>query len=105
MRILKDDLHLAAHVAHRRPGQRRQLTPLEADAAAGRLDEPDEAASERGLAAAGLPDQTERLAVLHVETYAVDRLDVLARTPEQPGPHREVFLEIANLEQRQLTQP
>ena len=36
--ILEDHLHLAAHLAHRRSRQRRQLLTLEGDGAAGRLD-------------------------------------------------------------------
>ena len=102
VRVLEDDLHLAAHLAHRRRVQRQQLAPLEGDAAAGRLDEPDKAAPERRLAATRFADQPNRLAVVNVETDAVDRLDLFAPVPEHPGPHREIFLQVADLEQRHL---
>jgi hypothetical protein len=105
VRILKDHLHLAAHLAHLRSGESGQLPAFEGDSAAGRLDQPNEAASQAGLAAARLADQSDRLSLLHIEAHAVNRPDVLSRAPQQPGRHRKIFLQITNFEQRHLTQP
>ena len=48
---------------------------MEDDLAAGRLVELQDRAAGRGLAAAGLADQAERLALLDLEGDAVDGLD------------------------------
>ena len=82
-----------------------EVAPREGDGARGGLDQPNDAAPERGLAAAALADEAERLAVLDVERDAVERLDVLARAPEQPRPDREMFLEVSDFEERHLTRP
>ena len=105
VRILKDHLHLAAHLAHRRSSQGGQILPLEGDGAARRHDQPDEAASQAGLAATRLANQSHRLAVLHIEAYAIDRLDVLVRAPQQAGRNREIFLQIPDFEQWHFMQP
>ena len=47
--------------------------PSKLDRAAGRLEQPGEQPAGGGLAAAGLADQAERLALADVEVDAVDR--------------------------------
>ena len=53
--VLEDDLHAAAHVAHLGIAEGEDVPPLEFDAAAGRLDQTQDAAPERRLAAADSP--------------------------------------------------
>src|SRR5262249_18712186 len=74
--VLEDHLHA--------PAQRDQVAPLHAvdvlaveqDLAGGRLLQPQDAAAGRGLAAAALAHQAQRLAAADREVDAVDRLHV-----------------------------
>jgi len=58
---------------------------LERDLSRRRLDQTQDAAAGRGLAAARFPDQAERLALLDRERDAIDRPD-LGGAAEQPVP-------------------
>jgi hypothetical protein len=101
VRVLEDHLHA--------PAQRDQLAALHAvdvlaveqDLAGSRPFEPQDAASGRGLAAAALTNQPQRLAALDVEIDAVDRLHVadLACQHDALG-DREVHGKAAHLEKR-----
>ncbi len=62
VRVLKDDLHLAPHLAELFALQLRQFAAEEIDRALGRLQELEHAVARRRLAGAGLADETERLA-------------------------------------------
>src|SRR5206468_9238986 len=57
VRILEDHLHLAPHRVHRPAAEVRDVPPVEADDPAGRLEQPQQTAAERGLAAPRLPDE------------------------------------------------
>ena len=57
------------------PSQLGQVLAVEDDLAGGRLVELQDRAAGRGLAAAGLADETEGLALLDLEGDAVDGLD------------------------------
>ena len=103
-RVLEDDLHLAADRLQLRaataasgrpwsPSWRKQTSPL------GRLRRPQDQSPGRGLAAAGLADQAERLALVDLEADAVDGLDLADHAAQQPALDREVLLEVAHLEQ------
>src|SRR3546814_2709778 len=68
----EDDLHVAPQRRQLARIQGRDVLALEPHLAAGRLDQPEDAASRRGLAAAGLADDPERFAGLEFEADAVD---------------------------------
>src|SRR5581483_1991656 len=94
VRILEDHHHLAPHRPHLRTVEVRDVAALEDDLAAGRLEEPGDAARHRRLAAARFTHDTERLARLEREVDAVDglhRADVLLEY--EPARHGEVLLE------------
>ena len=59
------------------------------------LEQTDQAACQRRLAAAGLPYHPQRLALLHGERHVIDRMHVLGRSiHEQALLDREVQLEV-----------
>ena len=64
VRVLEHHLHLAAQRAQLGPRQRADVGAVEHDPARGEVVQPGHAAGQRGLAAAGLPHQPERLAAL-----------------------------------------
>src|SRR5262249_16007211 len=68
------------------------------DLSRGRLDEPQDAASRRGLAATRFPNEAERLARREVEAHAIDRMDALHLALEQSPLDGELLHEVADLE-------
>ena len=74
---------------------------LERDRARGRVHQPAQQPGGRALAAAGLADDAQRLALHDVEGDAVDRLDRADLALEDdPALDREVLDEVADLDQR-----
>ena len=74
--------------------------PSKVICAVGRVEQPHDAAGERGLAAAGLADDAERLALLDAEGDAVDRLHGADRLLEDdPARDREVLLDVLDDEE------
>ena len=71
--ILEDDLHLAAQPAHVGWPEIHDGSAFIADIARRRLDQSQERAAERGLAAPGFAHDGECLAALHRNRDAVDR--------------------------------
>ena len=86
IRILKDHLHALAVGLHVGGGD---VVAVEYDFSAGRLVEAHDGAPDGGFAAAGLAHQAHRLALLHLEGHAVDRLDELRARPF----HRKIRLQ------------
>ena len=82
VRILEDHLHvlpdrpeiLLLHVGN--------VCPLKLDLAFGRILQADDAADQRGFAAAGLAGDTQRLAFIKLKIHAVHGLDVALFLPE-----------------------
>jgi hypothetical protein len=98
--ILEDDLQLAACLPHLPPVRFRQVLALEDDRAFGRLQQLQDAVAGRRLTRAGLADEPERLAGMHIERDVVDRLDVVDRpVDEDTLLDREVLLEVLDDEQ------
>ena len=62
VRVLEHDLKLAAHVAHTTAAERRDVRAVEDDPTRRRLEQLDHRPPERGLPAARLADEAERLA-------------------------------------------
>jgi hypothetical protein len=72
---------------------------VEAQRAAGGVDQPHQRADQRRLAAARLAHHAEGLALEQVERHVVDRVHVPDRAlDEHAGAHREQDLEVAGLE-------
>src|SRR3954468_20081324 len=97
-RILKDDLHLPSVGAQLRLGEMRDIRAVDLDLPRSRLDQPQDRATNGGLAAAGLAHQRERLAGADRERHAIDRIDVTGRAAQQALLDREMLLEVRDLE-------
>ncbi len=65
----------------------------------GRLEQLDDRAAERRLAAAGLADDAERLPRLDAEAHAVDGSHLTDRVLEEAGLDREVLDEVLDAEE------
>jgi hypothetical protein len=63
-RILEDHLHLAPQRLHLLPPRPSDVLPAKAERAVGRVDQAHDRPRHRRLAAAGLPHQPERLALV-----------------------------------------
>ncbi len=90
-RVLEDDLHVLAHLLQRLPLEADHVDAVEADLACRRLEQPQQRASERRLAAAGLADEAYRLARIDVEIDAVDGLELGDGALQHPLLDREVL--------------
>src|SRR6201999_1004213 len=73
--VLEDHLDVAADLAHLAAPQTTDLAPVEADRTARRFQQLGDRAAGCRLAAAGLSDQSQRLAGADRETHSVDGLD------------------------------
>ena len=104
-RVLEDDLHVPAHLLHRRRAEAEELDPVERDLARRRLDQAQERAAKGRLAAAGLADEAERLAAANLEVDSVDRLEVAGRTLEDALLDREVLLQASDTEEDVIAVP
>ena len=81
--ILKDHLHAGAHAAARCRCQIVQRVPVEEHAAAGRRQEVQQHAAERGLAAPRLADDTQCLTTPNRDVDLAHRFDLGA--PREPA--------------------
>src|ERR1700738_1355503 len=68
------------------------------DRSRGRLDQAQDGAAGRGLAAAALAHQPQGLADPDGEADAVDRIDLADRSAQHALAHREVLLEVLDLQ-------
>ena len=90
VRILEDDLHLPPQLrASRANGSPVISGPSNLTLPDGRLDQPQDAAPGRRLAAAALPHEPEHFALLHRERDAVDGAHVPDGAREQALLDRE----------------
>lgn len=71
--VLKDDLHVTAEAAQVAGTRGKNVLAVEVDAAGRGLDQAEDHASEGGLAATGLADQTQGLAGMNVERHVIHR--------------------------------
>ena len=100
VRILEDHLHLAAQRPQPAGAELLDRLALEDDLAGRRLEQPDDRAAERRLAAARLADEAERLALLHGEADVVDRVHARDLALQHALPDREVLLDVPDLDKR-----
>ena len=101
VRVLEDDLHPAAEGPQRR--RRRACvmsSPSKRMVPAVGLDEAQDEAADRGLAAARLAHQAQRLAAPDDEVHAVDGPDLRDRALEHAAPDGEGLGQAADLDQR-----
>ena len=97
--VLEDDLHVAPHRLQVAAAEAAQVDAVELDLARRGLEQAQQRAAERGLAAAGLAHEPHGLAAEDVEVDAVDRLQLPDGALEDALLHREVLLHRAGLEQ------
>src|SRR4051812_1832024 len=97
--VLENDLHAAAKHAHLGKAKLGDVAAVENDLARGRFEQPDDAASERGLAAARFPDDAKGLSVLDRERHVVDRPHHLAATTKEAGADWKELGEVADVEE------
>src|ERR1700692_3424388 len=69
--ILENHLHFAAQGSQFRAASGKEIAPLDEQFTRVRLDQAQEHARERGLAAAGFADDSERFARAKLEIYVV----------------------------------
>src|SRR5262249_3650334 len=96
VRILKDDLHVAARLAQPRPCELEHVLPAKPYLSGSRLDQPEHAASGRGLATSRFADQPERLPFLDREADVVNGENRRAFA-EQPRIAHEALHEMRDL--------
>jgi hypothetical protein len=92
VRVLKNYLELT-NLLLRAPPQRRQHVTVEGNAAMHGLEQPEQRARERRLAAARLANQPERLPGPDLDRHAGQRMDLVAALVKHGG-------EIVNPKQR-----
>ena len=98
IRILKDDLDVPSQPAHRGTLLGVDVDPVEGELAGGWFLQPHQHPAKGRFAAAGLPDDAERLALVELEGDPVDRLDVADRPPQHAGLDRVVLDQVLGLE-------
>ena len=103
-RILEHHLDAAAHAAQPAGRQIVDAPAVQHHLARGDVEQPQDGAADRRLAAAGFADQRQRLAARDLERHAVDRVDDVFPAAEQAAAHRKVLFQIVDLKQRDLQQ-
>ena len=100
VRVLKDDLDVAAQDAKLAGIQRSDILAFETYLARGRFDQAKHAASGGRFTAAGFAYQPEGLAAPDIEIDAVDRVDAAGVTAEQAALERKFLGQVPDPEQR-----
>ena len=98
--VLVDDLEPSSQSSHCARRQADQAGAIELDLAPCGRHQAEHEPRRRGLAAARLADEGERLAPRDIEAHVGDGAHPTHRPPEDPGPHGEVLDETADLEER-----
>ena len=104
IRILEDDLHVAARHPHPIRREAQHVLAAEHDVAGRRFNQPEDAPAGGALAAARFADQAEHLPFVDREAHVVDRLDD-RRGTQEPLLSRKMFDEVTDLEQRHQGAP
>ena len=102
VRVLEDDLELATNASHLFAVEARDVAAIRDDRARSRLDQLQNRARQSRLPAARLADEPERLALLHLEIDAVDRMDLTDGPLENALSDREVLDEVLDPQDRAL---
>src|SRR3989304_2866125 len=99
VRVLEDDLHVAAHGLQVGAAQLQHVDAVEPDGARAGLDQAQHRPSDRRLATTRLSHQAEGLAFPNGESHPVDRLDPAHGPLQHSGAHREVLDQGVDLDQ------
>src|SRR5262249_31646675 len=102
VRVLEDDLHLLPQRPQLATPELRDRAAAVPDVAGRRLEQADDRAAERGLAAPRLADEAEGLSLANGERDVVDRMDPRNLAAEQTLPDREILLEALDLDERRV---
>jgi hypothetical protein len=94
--VLKNDLHLASHIAQLALGELQQIPALKDHLAAGRFDESKNRSAQSRFAAARLADQAQSLALVDGQTDVIDRFDHGFAAREKSLADGEVLFQVAN---------
>src|SRR6185503_5805143 len=94
VRILKNDLEVAALAPEFTGGQGRQIDPLKPDAAARQRQQLDDAFADRSLARPGFAHQCQRAACAHRQRDAIDGFYVPDDAFENTFADRKIDLQI-----------
>ena len=101
LRILEDHLHLPSHWPKLAPAGVADVTATEADRSRRRLEQTDQRARKRRLAAARLTDDAQRLTLHQLKGDVVHGVHVRDRAvDQQPSLDREVDHQMFGLQQR-----
>ena len=98
-RVLEHDLHRSSMRAQVRLAEMGDIQPIKADAAAGRLDEAQDAARHRRFAAAGLADEAEGFSDANREADAIHGMHGADLATEDAASHRIVLDQVRYFEQ------
>ena len=99
---MEDQLHVFAHRLHAGAVEAQQILTLQADCAAGGLNQAGDQAAGGGFATAAFADQAQGLALVHHKADVVDSLQNLglASNPgDQIAVQGKILGEVLNLEQ------
>src|SRR5262249_22573501 len=99
IRVLEDHLHLAPQRPQRSGLEVADRLSVEEDVSGGRLEQADDAAAERRLAASGLADEAHRLALGNAQRDVVDGVDAGDLARQHALPDREVLLQALDLDE------
>jgi hypothetical protein len=94
VRVLEDDLHVAAQRLQLVAAQVEDILAVEKDRAFSGWDQAQDGARDGGFAAAGFPHQAEGFALAHGEADIIHRLDPRDHALEDARAHREIGLEV-----------
>ena len=100
VRVLEDQLHVAAQPLHARRRRAPHVLAGEPHGAGVGLDQTQDQPRQRRFAAAGLADDPEGLSRIDVERDVVDRAHPGMDALEHAAPQREVLAQAQHLEQR-----
>src|SRR6516165_317667 len=98
-RILEHDLHAPPQRPQRVRRHIVDARSIQHHLPRGDVEQPEDGAADRGLAATGLADQGQRLPLVDPKRHAVDRVDPEPAGSKQAAAQREMLLEIVDFEQ------
>ncbi len=100
IRILKNDLHLAAERTELGLLHRGHFPPSEGHRARGRFHKPEDGAAVGGLSGSRFPNEAEHFAISYGEGDLVDRFNLGAPGSKQAGPGRKPGAQVFCSEER-----
>ncbi len=99
IRVLENDLHIAARHLELARCHRKDIPAFELDRPSGRLDQPQHRPSYGSLAATRFTDQAKGFAFSHKETDIIHSLYLIDNPLQQTCPHRKIFHQVVDLYQ------